>query len=72
MDALHIHIFEASGTLSLEPTVSGFLVIDNDDEFKGNRISILVDAQHRAAIDRAIVAFNRAWSGHQSAEAVAQ
>ena len=61
MNALHIHIFEASGTLSLKKSVTGFIVVDDSDEFKGNQITIIVDPRHHDAMNRAIAAFNRAW-----------
>lgn len=69
MNAIHIHIFEASGTLSLKKSVTGFIVVDDSDEFKGNQITIIVDPRHHDAMNRAIAAFNLAWTESQTKEA---
>ena len=61
MNALHIHIFQAGGTLSLRKSVTGLIVVDDSDEFKGDQITIIVDPRHHDAMNRAIAAFNRAW-----------
>jgi len=69
MNALHVHIFKADGSVSLESSTNGFLVIDDADEFKGSQIKIMVDPRHCPALERAIAAFNSAWMEFQTKEA---